>query len=315
MNIEDLYPQIEPLLHNAKNITQSIVASYASHNGFLFSIRIKDAASLRDKLQTGRFRRLTDVDDLVACSIIFDTRNQEKDALAFVRSRFNVVRVNKGRSISDERIFDFDCTRVTARLALTDHSSPLGRVNIEIQLRTILEHAWSKITHPLVYKPKTIDARRIRLAAETMAHVEALDRSFSRFRTVTKGVKRIEKPRTSDLNQVSLMFHDLCDQGLVRRELRPTNVRRLSENVIGVSKRGSSVSAVISAVRDFVLSEGSRLPISANLFEISVIALKRANLLENERNKARPILISDSLASLYPDALQISYRVELDTFF
>ncbi len=63
----------------------------------------------------------------------------------------------------------------------------------EVQVRTLLQHAWSELSHDIVYKPNTVAAspKVQRLCARAVALVETVDDIFS---IVAKSVVDVSKP-------------------------------------------------------------------------------------------------------------------------
>ncbi|MFN8829636.1 MAG: hypothetical protein ACK5W0_07165 [Labrys sp. (in: a-proteobacteria)] len=144
---------------------RQVLSQFCERNGFLIVGRKKEIESLQDKIESGRYKKFSDVDDIIAFSIIIDTSDQERDVLSFVKRSFNVISIKKGKTLADERVFDFDCTRLYCKLR-DNLQTGINEITFELQIRTLLQHAWSKITHSLVYKPALYDVRAGRLAAE-----------------------------------------------------------------------------------------------------------------------------------------------------
>ena len=69
--------------------------------------------------------------------------------------------------------------RSKARLAIDDVDIPEG-LACEVQIRTLLQHAHSELTHDTLYKPKTIAKPLVkRTVAKSMALIEATDEFFA----------------------------------------------------------------------------------------------------------------------------------------
>jgi len=77
--------------------------------------------------------------------------------------------------------------RSKARLSIDGVSIPEG-IACEVQIRTLLQHAHSELTHDTIYKPKTIAKPSIkRTVAKSMALIEATDEFFE------QAMKELEK--------------------------------------------------------------------------------------------------------------------------
>lgn len=58
---------------------------------------------------------------------------------------------------------------------------------VELQIRTILQHAYSELTHDTIYKPNTIASPEVRrVVAKSMALIEITDQLFSQVNTTLK---------------------------------------------------------------------------------------------------------------------------------
>jgi hypothetical protein len=260
--------------------------------------------SLRDKLETGRYADFESIDDTIAFSIVIDTLIQEQDVIAFLKNSFRIISEKSGTALQDERVFDFDCTRVYCRLEdKLGIDSGIDQVTVEVQIRTILQHAWSKITHPHVYKADIFDARAGRLAAELMAQLEAIDRSFSCFRTSSRSVKVVNRREMIGSSSVTAMIDRLVSEGTIPAEMRPSNGRRLGENIYTAIRRSmrDQYTAHIKTIQEFMEAQRGKFPRSASLFQLAIVALHDAGVLDHgSANKPHCYYVTDELISLFP---------------
>lgn len=211
-------------------------------------------------------------------------------------------------TLSDERLFDFDATRVYATLGLSEVSSPLNEIVFEVQIRTLLQHAWSRITHPLVCKAAKLDPKRLRLAAEVLANLEGLDRDLSTFSTTSRSVKTVRRERSTQLNAIISMMDDAIHEGIVPSVLRPKNGRRYAESVLSaMDLQNAKFSKALRVVRDFYTAQGSVFPLSVSLQQLAMVALHRAKSL-NSGSKGRPRYhyVTPELVSLFPECKSIA---------
>ena len=58
------YGELHPLLVEVATRVKSTLASFCEKNGYAFVCRVKTAESLAEKIETGRFRRWSEIDDL-----------------------------------------------------------------------------------------------------------------------------------------------------------------------------------------------------------------------------------------------------------
>lgn len=174
----------------------------------------------------------------------------------------------------------------------------------------MLQHAWSKITHPLVYKPRRVDARKIRLAAELLANLEGIDCSLSTFGTVSGGVKRVDRCSSSELNTIVLTIDDLVRSGTIPPELRPRNGRRFAENFRSmIDLQNNKFNIAIETVRRFYVEQGQNFPRSVTLNQLALVALRRASMLQKKRREPRYYYVTQEMISLFPDTKDLSPQV------
>ncbi len=130
--------------------------------------RAKAPLSLKKKLESrgliGTDQIEEEVKDLAGCRLVFYTNN---DVNRFLNSRividnFEVVwdksKFHEPVKNSDERYIAMHYTvrLLPARLELPEYSRYQGML-CEIQVQTILNHAWSETTHDILYKRPTLD--------------------------------------------------------------------------------------------------------------------------------------------------------------
>ncbi|CAM2966232.1 GTP pyrophosphokinase family protein [Deinococcus radiodurans] len=136
--------------------------------------RLKKPASLADKLRrkVGRYHTLGDVTDLVGVRVI---TYFESDVAAVSRLVEGCCEVDWDHSIDKSKMHDPDrfgymgvhyVVRPSASqpefAALLDAHPGLSDLRFEIQIRSILQHAWAEIEHDLGYKNREAVPREVR---------------------------------------------------------------------------------------------------------------------------------------------------------
>ena len=137
----------------SRRVTEAVL-SHCGSEGYAFSSRPKTVESVAEKIETGRFRRWADIDDLFACAVVIPTLREESKVIDFLGRAFNQVAV-RGRNDTRKPpdVFRFEATRFIGMLhrpAGTDPKEPLFNLAFEVQVRSAFEHAWSATTHELV---------------------------------------------------------------------------------------------------------------------------------------------------------------------
>lgn len=309
--LEQALSERESVLELAEKRAREILDSYCRSNDFLLIGRLKTPDSLKDKLETGRYASLDAMDDIIAFSVVVDTIKQFDEVQEFLKKSFNVSMVKSKTTLRDERLFDFDCPRIYC--CLIDRAGSGGgwdRITIEVQVRTILQHAWSKITHPLVYKASSFDARGGRLAAEVLAQIGSLDRTFDKFESATKHVKPVVRWDVSAGAFIIKKIDELVDNGAIPRELRPKNGRRLGDNIYSSIKwsERKDFKTIAGKICKFI-SEQTPYPRSISIYQLAIIALFQERMLD--ASDKRHYYVTDEMISLFPKSANIPNRIEI----
>ncbi|HKY87045.1 MAG TPA: hypothetical protein VJL90_09815 [Pseudorhodoplanes sp.] len=311
VSLEAAYSSLRPSLEKVLDLAEDPLRNYAAEKGFFMVGRIKDFASVRDKVETGEYANLGGFDDLVALTIVVDTRDQITPALSKVKELFSVSLIKDFKSVPDERLFTFDSTRAYVNLKLSNVTSPLAKVRFEIQIKTLLQYAWGKITHPLVYKPAKLDSKRMRLAAELLANFEGIDRDLARFGTIAQYCKPVEGRVTKSLNRVADMLEGLLQGGEIPAEMRPPNMKRTSENIYNlISDPRKNEAKAVKSIREFLISEAAAA-MSLSLTQLAIVALFRSKLLRMDSGRPRYHFITPEMISLFPEATKVPHQFAL----
>lgn len=165
--------------------------------------RSKDPDHLREKLlRPGKsYRELTDVTDLLGLRIITYFENDVDRIEATLRKEFHVSELHSmdKRQVEDVTSFGYASVHLVCQLS-ADRSrlaeyKPFDGLLCEIQVRSILQHAWAEIEHDLGYKAERGVPRPIRRRFSMLAGLFALaDQEFVRLRDDLTGyAHRVEE--------------------------------------------------------------------------------------------------------------------------
>jgi ppGpp synthetase/RelA/SpoT-type nucleotidyltranferase len=143
----ELGPQLEILAEQVRDT----VSRFCERCNFAYVGRIKKLESLAEKIETGRFCKWSDLDDLFGCAIVIPTLDQEDGVLEFLRGVFIEIQTKRrGSTLKSPDVFRFETTRFVGRLnpiSDLEPNKPLYGVSFEVQVRSAFEHAWSVTTH------------------------------------------------------------------------------------------------------------------------------------------------------------------------
>jgi len=272
------YDFVQPHVAEVGQRVRDVVLGFCESRGFASLWRIKSAESLAEKVETGRYSRWAEVDDLFACSIIVPSVGDEPDVLQFLEHQFVTSTVRRrGTTLKDPAIFRFDATRFIGRLQpRSGLAGDLHQISFEVQVRTAFEHAWAVATHPLVYKGRVVDWRNARLAAQMKALVEQLDQLVAKPTQAVEAISLQSWPDVAARDEIVRGFLQFESEGLLPPECLPASWVRFSENLLGFLKA--------AAVR------GARKPEPAGLVRAHLPLVRRE--LEESKSEGYPLSLS-----------------------
>lgn len=193
--LADEYANAHSLYESFEKKIRSLCTDLLSVNGVLVhsvSSRTKSVASLSGKISRPdkAYESLSDITDLVGIRIITYLESAVLDVARLVEAEFYV---DAGRSIDkakarDPDTFGYSSIHYIVKLADGRNSLPeykaFKEIFFEIQVRSILQHAWAEIEHDLGYKsdiqvPSAVRRRFSRLAGL----LELADNEFDSIRS------------------------------------------------------------------------------------------------------------------------------------
>jgi ppGpp synthetase/RelA/SpoT-type nucleotidyltranferase len=132
------------------------------------SSRVKGENSLRTKLletkSLSSLTSITELDDVVGCRVIFYLESEIEKFINLIYKEFQVVKNNLRYTEDDYNAHHLIISFKEERLNLTEYAQ-FKDLKCELQLTTVLFHAWSEVSHNITYKtPKDIvefDAEKI----------------------------------------------------------------------------------------------------------------------------------------------------------
>lgn len=214
---------------------KTTVQNWCEQRNYLFTSRSKDADSLAEKLESGRFPTWSAIDDRFACTVVVPTTTHESGVLLFLDAVFKRETLrSRNSAIKAPDVFRFDSTRWIGKLrpevglALAPGA---GDLQFEVQVQTVFENAWGVVTHDLVYKADTIDWRKARLAAQLKAAVEQIEMTIAGFEANLDHMPQSKHPETDEKVAIVAALKTLISDGRLTQELVPRSWSRLADNI------------------------------------------------------------------------------------
>lgn len=206
-------------------------------NRWHYESRIKELESFALKIETGRVRNPSELEDLFACMIVVNNLSSMEAAEKLVLEKFSLFERKPRRDdytfkYSDS--FPFDDTRYYVKWKDDVKVKPTGLDGLlfEIQIKTFMAHSWSIATHDMIYKTDEISWPKERVAFQIKAMLEHAEASIQEVECLAKS-KTIDKTnyKTETIaNIITLIREKWADKYL------PENRKGLAENIFDLMK-------------------------------------------------------------------------------
>jgi ppGpp synthetase/RelA/SpoT-type nucleotidyltranferase len=309
-------PYIKVLCQNVREI----ILNFCTINGFAFTDRIKTIDSLSEKIESGRFMKLSDIEDFYAVSIIIPNLNSEIQVLDFLKATFKKVELKKrGATPKSPDVFRFDNTRFIGKLKQSGEESEISKINFEVQIKTVFEHAWGVSTHALVYKTDEIDWKLYRIAAQLKSSVEQLDLIVIGAKHLSSHITEHHWPEVKIKKFILNKTNEFLANPNVPDELKPKDSSRFSENLYAFlyssvkdSKKFSIIlSPLFIRANEFANNLGfEKFPRSISLVQYFIGIAHELNIDLNSQ-KYTP-LITLEMETIFPNIKNIRMRFIID---
>lgn len=302
------YQQYLPLVEEVAKRVKSTLVNFCDKEGYAFTSRIKTIESLAEKIETGRFKKWSDLDDLFACTVIIPRLSQEQEVIDFCQKSFNVTKtLKRGQAKKAPDVFRFDSTRLSAKLKNIDPSldQTLNIFNVffEIQIKRAFEHAWAVSTHDLVYKSSEIDWKKLRLAAQIKSTVEQLDTLILAFEEVSAVIQESPYPELKKKIQIAKLTQQLFEQKKIPEELQPKDMSRFGDNLYRIlvnADKEENIKDCINCIKKVVNSTSfKKIPRSISLLQY-FLAILVENQIITLPLQDYSCHITEELITLYP---------------
>lgn len=203
---------------NILNQYVSTLFSSKEHVQFKAQHRIKDCDSLCEKIfyRKKKYENpLYEVTDKVGTRLVLLNSDDVKKVSEFiVKNKTDWTIVEVARSIDNDilkqpEVFSYQSNHYIVKPISNDFSTiDINYLTCEIQVRTILQHAYAEVSHDTIYK-KHVDMSTIvkRKLASSMAFIEAADEKFIE---IYNGMELMDDIYTKMQNLIVQLYKD-CD--------------------------------------------------------------------------------------------------------
>lgn len=233
------------------------------------SYRVKSEQSATAKLERkpGRYESIEDLTDILGLRVICYFADQVEDVAGVLQTEFEHKNgEDKKESLGDREFGYLSLHRITKLLPSRGDLIEYRRfkdVVFEIQIRSILQHAWAEIEHDLGYKGAGIP-RHLRRRFSMLAGVlELADREFIALRNdvgeyeQSANAQAVSNPDVLELDQSTLeavLANDALFENLDRRIAVAADATLVSDRTIV-----KDLSSRVSDLKEFGISNMSQL--------------------------------------------------------
>lgn len=320
--IRQKYSEHEGHLQIVAQRVRETLQAFCIKEGFVFDGRPKSLESLAEKIETGRFRSWTELDDLYACTVAVPLPVDEDIVIEYLESAFKLVAIKKRLGARKApNVFRFDSTRFIGQLlapAGLGEAEIIYAIRFEVQVKTLFELAWAKTTHALAYKSPRVDWRALRLAAALKASVEQMDLLLSDFQNAMKCIGEAPWREIDKKHSVQEFF--LQVQPKVPTEVWPKDLSRFIDNCYSLfeilqdaqqrkqrDRKLDIYQDAFAQIFEFIEQQpGDRFPRSISIFQVVFGVLTKIYELPSDEEVWFPI--TSEMESLFPHVGTIQRR-------
>jgi ppGpp synthetase/RelA/SpoT-type nucleotidyltranferase len=245
---------------------KAILEILLQNNGLKYQItaRAKSPESLHKKLSEGNLPPLNsviDVQDLAACRVLFYLETDIERFARYLYDEFEVLRRDDRYSRTDYNAVHLVVKLRDNRTALSEYAQFSGMI-CEIQLTTILYHAWSEMAHDIIYKPPSdlpqfdihaYDSLRNRFKAVMEDHIKQASYEFE---FIYKEFEKIKEGRR------------IFDLDFLTRVERSNSINEIYEN--------------LQLLAQYVKEFGDKTPKELKIIDLITKVLTKSSTLKRE---------------------------------
>lgn len=270
--------------------------------GWFFISRLKEQESFALKIETGRVADPRRMEDFFACTIVVPTLAQVSVAehvleeLYVVTSRRPSNDEDTHKKASD---FVFDDLRVylKCRASETGRNDDLKELIFEVQIKTILQHAWGIASHDLIYKTDNVSWPKERIAFQVKAMLEHAEIAIAEAERLSDSpaISKKDKETSSTLEIIQIIRRFWTVERL------PRDIKRLAESSLSVLK---ACEIRANELEDILRTEKQRigvLPANLSPYAFLIQALAHSNRLDfraklnSSKNRRTKILVHSDM--------------------
>lgn len=300
--IRDTYNAVRGNYERLSDEVRAKLEPKISGKGWFFISRLKEQESFALKIETGRVENPSRMDDFFACTIVVPTVAQVSDAEHLLERTYEVEARRPQRDETTHKKasdFVFDDLRLYLKRGAseTGRNDDLEGLVFEVQIKTILQHAWGIASHDLIYKTDNVSWPKERIAFQVKAMLEHAEIAIAEAERLADSPAISKKDR--DTASTLEIIHVL--RGFWTADRLPRDIKRLAESVRAVLK---ACDVQVDQLSTLLQSEKARigvLPNNLSPYAFLIQALAHSGDLDfrakitSSRNKRTKILVHDDM--------------------
>lgn len=291
-DVRTLYSQREPTFRRLATDVEGWLRSRVERNEWFYRGRVKQLESFALKLETGRISQPEICEDFFGCTLIVRTSAEIMDAEELITSRYHLVErrpSDDGTTYKASSSFVFDDLRLYVQQpsSSTGRNQDLDGLLFEVQIKTILQEAWSVATHDLIYKSDSVSWPRERIAFQVKAMLEHAEIAISEAHNLASARSLAKQDRgTTEIVQTIDVITSVWPADQL-----PRDRKRLAENVAGLMRLCAKGAKNLKEIIDAERTRIGLIPSNLSPYAFIVQALANNNeislqkALEHPRNR------------------------------
>ena len=196
------YRELLPVYNSMADMIPGRIQEFFDQAGIIVAAlehRVKTESSLAGKLELkgGKYKSIYDITDILGLRVI-TFYIDDVDKVASVIER--LFEIDWEESVDKRKIHEIDSfgylsLHYICRIPESTYSDPehpeLNKIRFEVQMRTVLQHAWANMNHDTGYKSGVeVPREYLRNLSRLAGMLELADEQFSRIRTELNNYRR-----------------------------------------------------------------------------------------------------------------------------
>jgi len=313
------YEKHSNILQKVQNEADGILREI-SHKfvGVGYSSRLKAIESVFIKTVASDFENpFIEMDDFFACTLVVPTLTIIPQIREEVQESFTIVGSNADKKQLDPYQFMYN----DLHLYLSLQDSPLRydkttlNLKFELQIKTLLQHAWSQAGHDIIYKPRKIDWGSERIGGQLRALLELADSVLAQIEATAQLLQSdsedmLSKYKSDTRAIISIMEKYWTDSQLPRERRRLAQIIQKYLDIAGI--RPAELEGILENAKqsDSEIFKFVSLPPFQQVFILLFYQYKQKFINKLNSDKYH-ILITEEMVDIVPDLGKFSGKVKL----